>query len=81
MRVSLHSSSTFTFKSIFQNAIAIALADLLASQILEPRPQWSVDVVVLAKEAILSRVVKGIELVAPMAGEVEEADGCFGGQV
>ena len=59
-------------------AWASALAHIIATQVLELRTCWAVDVVVLAGEAVLARVGERVVFVAPVAGVVEPIDGCFG---
>ena len=54
------------------------LAQLVAIQMLKARPNGSVDVVILTGEAVLTRITERVELVAPVAPEVEPLGGRVG---
>jgi hypothetical protein len=54
--------------------VAIALANLLATQVLEPRAKRAIDIVVLARKSVLSWITKRIMLVAPVSAEVEPVE-------
>lgn len=62
-----------------------SLAHLAAVQMLEPRAQGTVDIVILAREAILSTISQRIELISPVTVKVEplrrcQRAGCGGAQ-
>lgn len=59
---------------VLDDAVAIPLADLLSSQVLETRSERAIDVMILASEAILTRIRQRVKLVAPVALEVKPFD-------
>lgn len=81
VRVSLYLLLSFAVQCVLQYAISVALTYLLSTQIFESWAQRSIDVVILAQEAVLSSVVQWVEFVAPVSGEIEESDGGFWGKV